>query len=206
MGNPRQLGASVRRLGCRLGFRQMQRDENGNTAVEFAMVSVPFLMFIFGLIGISTYFFVMTSLDRGMDKASRDVRTGQSQNANYGPTGAKHAMTVADFKQQLCGTAGGWIKCPKVQVFVQKFPDWQSVAPQACVNGSGQVVTNNANGSDAISQYSGTASDVVLVTTCYKWDFAANVPFLHLGNMGDGSMMMQTATAFRSEPYAPAGP
>ena len=34
-----------------------------------------------------------------------------------------------------------------------------------------------------------------------EWDFTAKLPFLKLGNMADGSMMMQTATSFRSEPY-----
>ena len=47
---------------------------------------------------------------------------------------------------------------------------------------------------------------MVLVTTCYKWDFAAKVPYFKVGNMGDGAMMMQTATAFRTEPFSPATP
>jgi Flp pilus assembly protein TadG len=195
MSNRRSFGAPLRRLAVKLGLARLKRDENGATAIEFAMVAAPFLMFMFALIGISTYFFVMTSLDRGMDKTSRKIRTGEAQNAN---------MTVLDFKNQLCQAAGGWIKCNKIQVFVQKYSDWQSVQPQACVNSGGQVVTNTANGSDKIAQYSGSASDVVLITTCYKWDFAGNLPFFHIGNMADGSMMMQTATAFRTEPYSPA--
>ena len=59
------------------------------------------------------YFFVMNSLDKGMDQTSRLVRTGQAQKTN---------MTVNDFKQNICNSAGGWIKCNKVQVFVQKYP------------------------------------------------------------------------------------
>lgn len=201
-----KLGTPFHLLASRLGIARLTRDENGNTAIEFAMVSIPFLMFIFGLIGISTYFFVMTSLDRGMDKTSRDLRTGQSQQKNWGPAGAKRSMSVADFKEAMCKAAGSWIKCNKVQVFVQKFPDWNSLQPQSCLDAGGQVVTNSANGSDSISQYSGTASEIVLVTTCYKWDFAAQLPYFKIGNMGDGAMMMQTATAFRSEPYTPPAP
>ncbi len=173
-----------------LGFKG---DQDGATAIEFAMVSAPFFILVFMLIGFALYFFVMNSLDKGMDQTSRLVRTGQAQKTN---------MTVNDFKQGVCDSAGGWIKCNKVQVFVQKYPDWQSVSPQACLNSDGSVVTNSASGGDPIATYSGTASDIVVVTTCYKWEFAQQIPYVKLGNMSDGSMMMQTATAFRTEPYA----
>ena len=177
----------------KLRVRGFKKNDDGATAIEFAMVSFPFFILIFMLIGFALYFFVMNSLDKGMDQTSRLVRTGQAQKAN---------MTVNDFKNNICNSAGGWIKCNMVQVFVQKYPDWQSVVPQPCLNVDGSVVTNNASGTDKIAQYSGTASDIVIVTTCYKWEFAQKIPFVKLGNMSDKSMMMQTATAFRTEPYA----
>ena len=193
MRHPRHLGAPFRQIAVRLGLRQLQRDEHGTAAIEFAIVSVPFFMMIFALIGISAYFFVFTSLDRGMDKMSRQVRTGEAA-----------GMTVSSFKQGVCDNAGGWIECPKVQVFVQSNADWSTVTPQSCLNSAGQVVTNTANGTDLITKYSGGASDVVVVTTCYKWALPAQIPFFRFGNMSDGSMMMQSTTALRSEPYAGA--
>ncbi len=172
------------------GFK---KNEDGATAIEFAMVSFPFFMLVFMLIGFAMYFFVMNSLDKGMDQTSRLVRTGQAQKDN---------MTVNDFKTKVCAAAGDWIKCNKVQVFVQKYADWQTIAPKACLNADGTVATNSAGGSEPIAAYAGDASDIVVVTTCYKWEFAQQIPFVKIGNMTDKSMMMQTATAFRTEPYA----
>lgn len=172
--------------------RVFRRNEDGTTAIEFAIVAVPFFMFIFGLMGVSSYFFIMTSLEKGMDQSSRMVRTGQAQTMN---------MTVSDFKKALCDRAGGWVKCNKVQVFVQKFADWDDVQPQPCISNNTAVVST-AKDDDPIAQYSGEANDIVLVTTCYKWEFAARIPYLDLGQLSDGSMMMQTATAFRTEPYS----
>jgi Flp pilus assembly protein TadG len=177
--------------GARLaGFK---KDQEGATAIEIAMVAGPFFILIFMLIRFALYFFVMNSLDKGMDQTSRLVRVGQAQKTN---------MTVNDFKQAVCKSAGGWITCNKVEVFVQKFPDWQSLSPKACLNAAGAPVTNGASGTHLIAQYSGTSSEIVLVTTCYKWEFAQSIPYVKLGNMSDGSMMMQTSTAFRTEPYA----
>jgi hypothetical protein len=55
-----------------------------------------------------------------------------------------------------------------------------------------------------ISQYSGSAKTVVLVTLCYKWDLAQMFSFLKLGSgtNGTGPAIVQSATAFRSEPYS----
>lgn len=188
----------------------LRRHEEGTTAVEFAIVAVPFFMFIFGLMAVSTYFFIMTSVEKGMDQASRLIRTGQAQT---------DGMTVKDFKNTICLKANskdapttdaaknnpasysGWVKCPDVQVFVQTFATWADVKPNNCLTNN-QAVVNSAKDSDKIDQYSGTSSAIVLVTTCYRWKFAGKIPFINLGQMSDGSMMMQSSTAFRTEPYA----
>lgn len=182
--------------------RSFLRRDDGTTAVEFAMVAVPFFMFIFGLMGVSTYFFIMTSIEKGMDQASRLVRTGQAQSTD---------MTVGDFRRTICRKANskvdtdttdsGWVKCKDLQIFVQTFPSWANVTPTSCLNNN-QAVVNTANDSDKIADYSGEANAIVLVTACYRWKMAGKLPFINLGQMGDGSMMMQSATAFRTEPYA----
>jgi hypothetical protein len=172
-------------------LRRLTRNEDGTTAVEFAIVSAPFFMFIFVLVACAFYFFVMNSVEKGMDQSSRLIRTGQA---------VSDKMTVDQFKQKICDGAGHWVTCNKLQVFVQHYADWASVQPDPCVRNN-VVILNTAPGDSLIAIYSGTASDIVIVTACYKWDFTAKFPFFKFGNMSDGSLMMQTATSFRSEPY-----
>ncbi len=184
-----------------LNFRRFQRSEDGATAVEFSIVATPFFMFIFALIGFSFFFFNMNSIEMGMDAASRLIRTGQATANSQTP------LTVDQFKQKICDGAGRWINCNNLQVFAQHWSNWvpgpndPPLNPSDCVDSNSTVIQNSAPGSSPIANYTGTASDIVIVTTCYKWDFASKIPFLKIGNMPDGSMMMQTATAFRSEPY-----
>ncbi|MFT3733367.1 MAG: pilus assembly protein [Hyphomicrobium sp.] len=162
--------------------------------LEFAFVVTPFLMFIFGFVGCALYFFVANSLENGMDQTSRLIRTGEAITDN---------MTVDQFKQKVCSGAGTWVDCNKLQIWAQHWSDWSdpTLAPHQCVDSNNAVIHNNASGTDPIATYSGGASDVVIVTLCYQWDFANKIPYLHLGNMQNGSMMMQTSTAFRTEPY-----
>ncbi len=184
---------------CRFG-----RDDRGATAVEFALVITPFLMFVCALMGSTIFFFVSNSLEKGMDETSRLVRTGQAITSK---------MTLAQFKKSICDGAGGWIDCTKLQVWAQSWPDWSALNPDdptgqnphACVDTNNTVEVNTSDAGKPIATYSGGASDVVIVTTCYQWDFAAKVPFLRLGNMQNGTMMIQNSTAFRTEPYPAAG-
>ncbi|WP_246317296.1 TadE/TadG family type IV pilus assembly protein [Hyphomicrobium methylovorum] len=176
-------------------FRRWRNDRSGSTAVEFAIVAAPFFMFVFALIGISYYYFVINSVEKGMDQSSRLIRTGQA---------VSDKMTVDQFKKKICDGAGDWIKCENLQVFVKHYANWAGLvsdAPQECLDSNQVIIQNTTPGNQLIAIESGNASDVVIVTACYLWKFTANFPFLKIGNMKNGSMMVQSATAFRSEPY-----
>jgi Flp pilus assembly protein TadG len=174
------------------GFLRMARDESGATAIEFAAVVAPFMMLIFGLIGVAFFFFVNNSIEKGMDQTARLVRTGQAQQSG---------MTVKQFKESICAKAGHWINCTNLQIFPEREADWNNVQPSPCIE-NGIIRTSTANEADKIADYVGASSDIVVVTACYHWEFTKIVPYFHIGNMSDGTHMLQAATAFRSEPFA----
>lgn len=185
------LSARSRDRFSRSRSRQFARDDSGATAIEFAAVATPFLMLVFALIGVAFYFFIMNSMEKGMDQTGRLVRTGQAQQTE---------MTVQQFRQSICDRAGAWIKCDKLQVFPDRSANWNLVQPKPCVI-NGVVQTSPANDSDKIADYVGASSAIVVVTACYHWEFATLIPYLKFGNMPDGTHMIQAATAFRTEPY-----
>jgi Flp pilus assembly protein TadG len=171
--------------------RDFAVDTRGSTAIEFALVATPFLMMIFGVINTGMYYYSVNSLDRGIEDASRAVRTGEAQKAG---------KTVGDFKTLVCNAASGYVDCSKVEILLQSVPEWQNLTPQACQS-AGVLTTGTGTGTDLLQSYTGTQNQVVLVTACYKWETAKYLPFFKLGNLGDGSMLIQSSTAFRTEPY-----
>ena len=164
-------------------------DAKGVTAIEFGMVAMPFMMLLFGIIGVGLYFFTTFTLENAVEQASRLLRTGQAQVAGY---------TAAQFKAKVCEFVPGHIDCDgKVMVNVLAFADTTNVTADAlprCLNAGGAL--SNAN------QFTlPGASEVVLVWVCYEWDLSAKIPFLNLGDMPNGSRLIQATTVFRAEPY-----
>jgi hypothetical protein len=178
----------------RLGRPGWLRDEQGATALEFAIVGLPFFLFVLGIMGLGLYFFATTSLEYGAEAAARKIRTGEANNDD---------MTVQQFRQLVCDEAGSSINCGKLSIIVQHASSWSGITPQSCIDAKSGMAGSTGSSGELISKYSGEASDVVLVTLCYQWDLANDFSFLGLGSGSDGSgpAILQAAAAFKSEPY-----
>jgi Flp pilus assembly protein TadG len=166
------------------------RTERGATAVEFALVSLPLLVMVFGLLELALVFMVGTTLDQATEAAARQIRTGQFQN------GA--AVTPAAFKNLVCARMT-WLapKCgAQLSLDVRTFPNFAAMAAVPPVNPS---VFNPA--STCFSP--GNPTDIVLVRAYFSWNLFTPVLSAPLENMGSGSgkRLLTSTTAFRNEPY-----
>lgn len=186
----------ARRNFMRRRFSTILRDDSGSAALEFAFVAMPFLLFVLAIIGFGLYFLNNHWLQYGAETAARKIRTGEAESGR---------MTVGQFRELVCNQVKVVIDCSKVSIIVQHGTTWSSVAPQACVGSNNAMTASNGNTSDQLTELSGTASEVVLVTLCYKWDLANYFSFLKLGSGsgGSGPAILQAVTAFKSEPYNP---
>lgn len=68
-------------LSCRL--KMFVRDGGGATAVEFAMVSVPFIGILFAIFETAFVFFNWQGVEAATDDAARYIMTGQAATGNY---------------------------------------------------------------------------------------------------------------------------
>lgn len=177
-----------RRRALRLN-QNFRRDTRGSLAIEFAAVSLPFLMLLFGTIAAGLYYFTTFSLENAVEQASRQIRTGQAQLAS---------MTTDQFKNDVCTRATSILDCNQyLRVNVIQYTNFASVAPPSCLDTNGNLIPDPANGA-----VPGSADEVVLVVACYEWTLAGLLPFLKLGKMANGSAMIQAATTFRTEPFS----
>ena len=172
--------------------RRFIKDTRGATAVEFAMVSLPFLMMIFGMIALGVHFLTSYVLENSADRVARMIRTGEVVTSQ---------ITVAGFKQKVCDNAFAIIKCDLVlAVHVQTWNSFSAVTPVNCLKPDGTLAPSTGSDTSLISQFAGAANQIVLVTLCYESKIAGLIPFLDLGKMNNGAALLQTSVTFRTEP------
>ena len=167
--------------------RQLIRQDDGATAVEFALVSVPFIFLLVGIIEMSLMFAASSTLHAGTNEAARMIRTGQAQQTSVG--------TPEDvFRGELCRKVNTLLNCDLLQyqvVPLDRFADYSSYAATFDEDGNLEDATFDAGGS----------SSVVLIRVAYRYPLL--VPLV--GNlMSDGPGMTNlfiSTVVIQSEPY-----
>ena len=168
---------------------------------------------MFAVVTTGMYFFAINCVDRGMEDASRYIRTGEAQGgkvAGY-TSNTSSTMTAAFFKKLVCDRASAYIDCSKLEITIQSSSDatggWANITPGSCLT-NGNLTTGNVaplndpNAGPTIASITGTQGAVVLITACYKWQLGKYLPFVHFDQrFSDGSTLIQSSTALKIEPY-----
>jgi Flp pilus assembly protein TadG len=192
-----KLGNFVQRMREPTLLRRWRRDQSGVTSIEFGVVALPFMMLLFGILSVSLYYFIDFTIQNAAWQASRGIRTGQLQQGQGSYAGV---VTTEDrkkaFKKALCDRVPAFLDCnSKAVVIVQSNANFGGIVKPACST-NGVIV----NGATAAFDPGGSSS-VVLITVCYPWTAGGKLPFFKMGNLSDGSLLMQTSVALRTEPY-----
>jgi Flp pilus assembly protein TadG len=170
------------------GFlRRFARARHGATAVEFAMIALPFLTLVFATLELGMMFVLSTTLESSAQDAARTIRTGQLQTA---------AQTQTDYKNAICGSLG-WLSgdCQgNLYIDVRTFPTFAAVT-------AAPPITNGAIDPSKLTFQPGVACSIVLARAFYRWSLLA--PTLSGVSHLDGDHVLVTAaSAFRNEPYS----
>lgn len=160
--------------------RTFGRDQDGATAVEFALIAPLLFLALFSLIEIGMLSMMTSGLDNAVFDAARRLRTGRDDGAN----------DAATFKSQICTRLGGSSSdcMARLTISVQKFTHFSD---------ANAVVTAAPNGSFD----KGAAGDIVIVKADYKWPLMT--PFIATAYHRDGPMEVTLGSriAFKNEPY-----
>jgi Flp pilus assembly pilin Flp len=179
-------------------FREFRRDGDGTTAIEFALVSVPFVVVILAMMTVGIHYLTSHSLQRGVLDAARQLRTGEAQKAG---------LDLDDFRQLVCDAAGTFISCDKhLVIHIKSNAKFAGLAPATSCVTDGKLTPSAGAGTDAVSSRSGEESTAVQVMACYEWEMGS-VFWQTIWNLisptpiVQGKTVLSATTAFRSEPY-----
>lgn len=167
--------------------------ESGSTAIEFALLVIPYLLLCVAIIEMSIMFASASLLEGATGQASRMLRTGQIQQASADPVQQEQM-----FRDALCDFAVVMIDCDDIQLEVQNmgsFSNFANFTPRFTADGNLE-----SNGFTA-----GGANDVMLIRTAYRYTLMT--PFIGhlLGEGGTNSRLFVSTIVLQTEPYEFSG-
>jgi Flp pilus assembly protein TadG len=182
--------------GRRNGFGAFVRNSEGATAVEFALIGLPFFAILAALIQTFLVFFAQSILENAVRTSARQILTGQvqTQDASLTPAAAQTA-----FHQTVCNNANVLFTCANLMVDVQVANNWSSA------NTGMPTLTYDANGNvNNTWQFNpGNAGDIVVVRVMYLWPvFFGSIAF-NMANQANGTREIMATAAFQNEPATP---
>jgi Flp pilus assembly protein TadG len=179
------------RLAPRRGVRglvaRFLRRQNGAAAVEFALVSAPFIALTLALLQVGLIYFAQEALESAVEQTGRLVLTGQVQNP---------ALTQAQFHQKLCDNSPGLFTCGSLMVDLQPAPSF------ANANVAAPTRTYDANGNVTNTwQYNaGAPNDIMVMRVMYPWPVYLGPLALNFGNMQNNNYLLMATEVFKNEP------
>ncbi len=181
----RKCASGMQRLYAGRLLRRFVRQQDGEAAVEFALVAAPFLALIFAILETAFVFFSGQVLETAVADASRLILTGQAQT---------QGMSQSTFKDAVCARIYGLFDCQSgVYVDVKTFSSFCQCRAAAPVDSGGNLQTS-------FDYNPGGPGDIVVVRLFYQWP--VYVSLLGLSNLTGGKRLMVATAAFRNEPYA----
>jgi len=179
----------------RYWLNKFKKDKEGATALEFAILAVPFLALLFSIIELAVVFFLGSSLTHAMNESARDIRTGEFQGSCGG---------AAEFKTAVCDKMSIG-SCGNLRIDVVSSPSGRFVPDLLPPIVTDPDPSNPGQPQRPPDSYIQTqARSVVVVRAQYYHKLAFPGQFTRLANQPGNHRIITTSTAFRNEPF-PAG-
>ncbi|NEU11225.1 pilus assembly protein [Methylobacterium sp. BTF04] len=172
---------------------------SGSAAVEFALVSLPFFMLLGGIIQWCFIIWAQTNLDFMVERAERNLFTGNFQTANTGVTDP--TTLLANLKTVMCGSGTSAVAtvfvCNNVKLNVSSASSFASSASATAYDPATKAISAKFEGYTCAKP-----GQIVVVTAVVSLSvfFAKLLP--GLTGMADGSYLMRSTGVFRTEPYS----
>ena len=167
--------------------RRFAREQDGATAVEFALVATPFLALLFAIVETALVFFAGQTLEAAATSSARLILTGQAQTGGY---------SQADFKTAVCQfLTNTMFDCSSgVSVDVKSYSSFSAIDTSLPVT-NGQLDTSRMGYSP------GGPGSIVVVRLYYQWPINVSLLGDNLATLSGNKRLLVATSVFRNEPY-----
>lgn len=160
------------------------RSRDGTSAVEFALIGLPFLAIIFATVQTAILLMAQEELETAVEKSGRLVLTGRAPS------------TQTQFATDVCGYISALFNCNNLMVNMQtadSFADASPAAPTLTFNANGQVT-------NTWSYTPGSPGSIVVLQIMYQWPVFGGLLGFNLSNLPNGNHLLIATSVFKNEP------
>ena len=181
-----------------LAFNRVKRyksAKDGATAIEFALLAIPFFMLLFAILELAIIFFISSTLNHAVGESGRQIRTGNFQNCGQ-----------AAFKASICDRMAGIGNCDaKLRVDVESDASFSTITlvdpPAPPVTPPGAPAPSVTNGVYNPNAETNAGAPVVL-RALYYHKLILPAQLTRLENVPNSNThVISATTAFQNEPF-----
>ncbi len=199
VGKPTGRAAALRgAIGARIA--RFPSDREGATAVEFALVAMPFLCLVAAIVETALAFFAGQVLDNAVSSASRQLYTGQFQAARSTdpappPDTTAQSVALQKFKDAICAGRVTIFSCRSLKVDVLAMGDGSDLVPPSPIDGAKRDWRPGFG-----TKYQNPGSNQIAIVQAAV-EFPVFFGFLDPHTLANGKRVLQSTVVFRTEPF-----
>ncbi len=164
------------------------KENKGATAIEFALVFLPFLYIIFAIVEFGLLFFAQNNLNSLLMTSSRQLRTGQFQKSGN--------ATQQEYKRIVCQSLPKPMNCQNLYFDVVEYTSFRGRDPNRS-----PFLTDGTFDENRLQFNPAKPGAIMTVHLYYKWKLFTPFVGTVLANSQDkSSYWIVSGTAFRREP------
>lgn len=165
--------------------RRFRKDEEGVTAIEFAMLALPFFALMMAIIETSIFFFAGQVLESSVDDVARKIRTGQLDSS----------LTAADLRDEICDSAAVLFTCGDLLIDMQVVAKYEDLGDMPGPDG-GELKPGDF-GFEAAGP-----KQIVMVTVASEWPIFTNYLQQYMSKLNSKNALLTAVAVFKTEPYS----
>lgn len=191
-------------------LRRLFKSSEGATAIEFAILAIPFMMIVFATFETFIAFTGEQLVSNAVDTMGRRVRTGQ---ITFSDPSRSTFKTQTQFRQDFCQQISVMITCSSTEAAVPNklwidleqvtnFADIPTGVPMKATNGG----KNRDLDTDKIKFTPGGAGKINMFRAYYRWPITTDLVRPYISNIQQegstkGQFLIVATSAFQNENY-----
>lgn len=165
------------------------RNRRGSTAIEFAMLAVPFVMLVMSIIETSLSFTAQQILSNATDNLARQLRTGQLK---------PEAASATEVRKRICDELSLIVDstCPGLFIDLKSYSTFAAAAAVKT-----KFTSDKDLDTTGFTVAPGGPESKNMLRVYYKWPVMLDLMRKSMSNMKDNKTLLMATTTWQNEPY-----